>query len=114
MNIKVGGGACHFPECGTNETKLFRNTPVTYIGIYEDRDISVGIFIIRRGCRIPLHNHPGMYGVIKVVHGKVDVATYTKVDQEQVQTGLVLTFMEPTINDEYLKPRRRQNKSDMS
>jgi cysteamine dioxygenase len=38
---------------------------VTYIGIYEDRDISVGIFIIRCGRRIPLHTHPGMHGLIK-------------------------------------------------
>ena len=57
---------------------------MTYIGIYEDRDISVGIFIIGRGCRIPLHNHPGMHGVLKVVHGQIDVASYTKLRPEQV------------------------------
>ena len=69
----------------------FRHAPVTYIGIYEDRDISVGIFIIRRGCRIPLHNHPGMYGILKVVHGCVDVSSYTKVSPDQVYSGRLNT-----------------------
>ena len=45
---------------------LFRRTaneaPVTYIKVLEDIDVSIGIFIVKAGSRLPLHNHPNMYG----------------------------------------------------
>ena len=40
--------------------------PVTYIKIHEDRDVSIGIFVVKAGSRIPLHNHPKMHGLLKV------------------------------------------------
>ena len=52
--------------------------PVTYIKIHEDKDVSIGIFIVKSGFRIPLHNHPNMNGLLKVVYGNVDVKVYTK------------------------------------
>jgi len=61
---------------------LFRRTaneaPVTYIKVLEDIDVSVGIFIVKAGSRLPLHNHPNMYGLLKVVYGMVDVKIYSK------------------------------------
>lgn len=55
-----------------------KEPPITYIKIHEDSDISIGIFIIKPGCRIPLHNHPNMHGLLKVVSGQVNVNVYTK------------------------------------
>ena len=52
--------------------------PVTYVKIFEDSDLSVGIFIVKSGARIPLHNHPNMHGLLKIVGGQVDVNVYTK------------------------------------
>ncbi len=40
--------------------------PVTYIKILEDADVSIGIFVVRPGSQIPLHNHPEMIGLLKV------------------------------------------------
>ena len=40
--------------------------PVTYIKIHEDHDVSIGIFVVKAGSRIPLHNHPNMHGLLKV------------------------------------------------
>ena len=61
---------------------LFRRpaneAPVTYIKVLEDIDVSVGIFIVKPGSRLPLHNHPNMYGLLKVVYGMVDVKIYSK------------------------------------
>ena len=37
-----------------------RPPPITYIHIYEDQTMSLGIFCLPRNVVIPLHNHPGM------------------------------------------------------
>lgn len=34
--------------------------PITYLLIYEDERISLGVFCLPARARIPLHNHPGM------------------------------------------------------
>ena len=65
---------------------LFRRTaneaPVTYIKVLEDIDVSIGIFIVKAGSRLPLHNHPNMYGLLKVVYGMVDVKIYSKFESK--------------------------------
>jgi cysteamine dioxygenase len=53
---------------------------VTYIRIYEDLDVSVGIFVLRPQASLPLHNHPEMRGILKVLAGRVDVQCYTPLD----------------------------------
>lgn len=53
---------------------------VTYIRIYEDIDVSVGIFVLRPQASLPLHNHPEMRGILKVLAGRVDVQCYTPLD----------------------------------
>ena len=64
----------------TGSTGIFQQdeAPCTYIKIHEDLDVSLGVFIIKPGFKIPLHNHPKMHGLLKVVHGKVDISVYTK------------------------------------
>ena len=57
----------------------FGPPPVTYIQIHEDRDVSMGIFIVKSGCKIPLHNHPMMHGLLKVLCGTVDISVYSKI-----------------------------------
>lgn len=64
------------------------SAPVTYIGLHEDCDLSVGVFIINPRGRMPLHNHPGMHGILKVVHGTVEVAFYNRVKQLQIPQDL--------------------------
>ncbi len=51
------------------EKFLNSNAPVFYMKLYEDQIISVGIFIIKSHHRIPLHDHPHMFGLIKVLDG---------------------------------------------
>ena len=59
-------------------THAIDEAPCTYIKIHEDYDVSLGIFIVKPGFKIPLHNHPKMHGLLKVVHGKVDISVYSK------------------------------------
>ncbi|XP_974899.2 2-aminoethanethiol dioxygenase [Tribolium castaneum] len=51
--------------------------PVTYIDIYEDYNLTIGIFILKPDMKLPLHNHPQMHGLIKVVGGKLKVTSYS-------------------------------------
>lgn len=51
--------------------------PVSCIDIYEDCNLTIGIFILKPGGHLPLHNHPEMYGLIKVLAGKVQITSYS-------------------------------------
>ncbi|XP_060529375.1 2-aminoethanethiol dioxygenase [Cylas formicarius] len=51
--------------------------PVTCIEIYEDENVSMGIFILKPDGKLPLHNHPDMHGLIKVIAGKVKITSYS-------------------------------------
>lgn len=51
--------------------------PVSCIEIYEDNHITMAIFILKPNGKLPLHNHPGMYGLIKVIAGKVKIVSYS-------------------------------------
>lgn len=65
--------------------------PVTYMQLYEDSDVTICVFILKRGVRLPLHDHPGMYGLLKVVYGAVSVQSYSFIDTavEGKQSGLM-------------------------
>ncbi|OON20648.1 hypothetical protein X801_03468 [Opisthorchis viverrini] len=45
--------------------------PVAYVHIMENEIFSMGIFILRPGSRIPLHDHPGMFGILHIYQWKL-------------------------------------------
>ncbi|VDD79878.1 unnamed protein product [Mesocestoides corti] len=51
--------------------------PVIYMHITENEVFSMGMFILRPGSRIPLHGHPGMFGVIRVMQGSMRCRSFT-------------------------------------
>lgn len=59
-----------------------RCAPVTYMDVFENEVYSIGIFIIHPGCRIPLHDHPDMHGIIKVLHGRLRIRSLTILGKE--------------------------------
>lgn len=44
------------------------NPPVTYMHICETDVFSMGVFLLNAGASIPLHDHPGMNGMLKVLN----------------------------------------------
>ena len=40
--------------------------PVIYMLLYENPDVTVCVFILRKGNKMPMHDHPGMRGILKV------------------------------------------------
>jgi len=53
----AGGAGC--PRAGAVP-------PVSYMHICETESFSMGVFLLRGGACIPLHDHPGMNGMLKV------------------------------------------------
>jgi cysteamine dioxygenase len=68
------------------------DAPVLHMEIYEKRSlVSLTLFLIRKGYRIPLHNHPNMFGLIKILHGHGVVSSYTVDDKQQINdNGVVI------------------------
>ncbi|NXW91701.1 AEDO dioxygenase, partial [Alopecoenas beccarii] len=48
--------------------------PVSYMHICETESFSMGVFLLRSGACIPLHDHPGMNGLLKVLYGTLRIA----------------------------------------
>jgi len=73
----------------SNVTCPNEKAPTTYISVYEDKDFSISIFIIKGNARIPLHNHPKMNGLLQVIYGTLAVNCYNKIPlAELTQTQL--------------------------
>lgn len=50
--------------------------PVSYMHIAETESFSLGVFLLRAGAGIPLHDHPGMRGLLRVLYGTLRVSCY--------------------------------------
>ncbi|XP_044035143.1 2-aminoethanethiol (cysteamine) dioxygenase a [Siniperca chuatsi] len=66
--------------------------PVTYMHICETEVFSMGVFLLRTGASIPLHDHPGMNGMLKVLYGKVSVRCFDK-----LEVSTALPHFEPPL-----------------
>ncbi|ELT97114.1 hypothetical protein CAPTEDRAFT_29667, partial [Capitella teleta] len=53
--------------------------PFTYIGLWEDKIFSMGVFVLRSHTSLPIHDHPDMFGMVKVLNGSVNVKSFSKV-----------------------------------
>ncbi|XP_074103795.1 2-aminoethanethiol dioxygenase [Cotesia typhae] len=51
--------------------------PMCCIDIFENNDITIAIFLLKHGETLPLHNHPGMHGLLKVICGTVNINSFT-------------------------------------
>lgn len=55
--------------------------PVTYMHICESERFSMGVFLLRSGASIPLHDHPGMYGFLKVLYGTARISCFDRLER---------------------------------
>lgn len=52
--------------------------PCTYIKVFEDYQINMSIFVLKPGFRMPLHDHPRMHGLLKVITGAVNIRSFSE------------------------------------
>ena len=81
------------------ENTTRERAPVTYVHICEDQGFSAGVFIVKEGFRLPLHDHPNMHGIIKVIHGagKIKHFSETQSDIPESIKQRVMPFQRPRI-----------------
>lgn len=72
------------------------DAPVLYMNIYESSLISFSLFLIRKGQSLPIHNHPNMNGLIKVIHGEGSIKSFTTINNTDNTNSLVKTKLNYT------------------
>lgn len=68
------------------------DAPVLHMHLYETKQVSLSVFLLRKGTKLPLHNHPKMNGLIKIIHGKGIVNAYSPMNKTS-NTNLDDIFM---------------------
>ncbi|XP_054263279.1 2-aminoethanethiol dioxygenase [Macrosteles quadrilineatus] len=74
---KVTSDDVNLDECLSSDCSEDANAPVAYINIHDDPNLSIGVFVLKKGARLPLHDHPLMYGILKVIRGTVHIQSYS-------------------------------------
>ncbi|KAG2781397.1 hypothetical protein PC129_g17510 [Phytophthora cactorum] len=72
---------------GTGGSGPARPKRVHYEHVYEDETFSIGIFILPPGVSIPLHDHPGMSVISRVLYGSLHIKSYDLIKDGAVPSG---------------------------
>jgi len=59
-----------------NRSLKEKKKDIEYMHLYEDANVSMGIFCLPKNSTIPLHNHPGMSVVSRVLYGDLHVTSF--------------------------------------
>lgn len=52
--------------------------PCTYIEVFQNSNMNMSIFVLKPGFKMPLHDHPHMHGLLKVISGAVRIRSFSE------------------------------------
>ncbi|XP_058066719.1 2-aminoethanethiol dioxygenase [Anopheles bellator] len=63
--------------------------PCTFVDVFQNDWFAISVFVLRENYTMPLHDHPRMYGLLRVVSGAVQIRSYTELARrDMVVTGV--------------------------
>jgi len=71
-----GLGAADLGVCPEDTSKIAAPSGIGYQGVYAGPEMTLCIFILRKGAVIPLHDHPGMHVYGRLLFGRLRVRSY--------------------------------------
>lgn len=77
--VKRSVSALTAADLGTKESEIDRRT-IQYTDVYDGDDFTVCMFQLPAGCRLPMHDHPDMHVLSKVLFGRLEVTAYDRLE----------------------------------
>lgn len=74
--------------------------PCTFISICETSSFTMSVFILRQSYTMPLHDHPQMRGLLKVLSGRLKIQSFSRLPGT---SDILVTQEEPQILDKFSK-----------
>nr|XP_026498712.1 2-aminoethanethiol dioxygenase [Vanessa tameamea] len=65
--------------------------PCTYIEVFQNSLVNMSIFVLKPGFKMPLHDHPHMHGLLKVISGAVRIRSFTEYPLKEVASSIDFT-----------------------
>ncbi|KAK2429458.1 cysteamine dioxygenase [Trifolium repens] len=96
-------GCCDSPTSDASRGLLCGQSfsEITYIHIHECEDVSIGVFCIPAGKEFPLHDHPGMTVLSKLLYGSVYVKAYDWINLDSTKGQTI--GLAGRVRDEVIK-----------
>ncbi|KAJ3122984.1 hypothetical protein HK100_011755 [Physocladia obscura] len=70
--------------------------PIEFYNIHETQDFEIGLFVLKRGATMPIHDHPGMTVFTKLVYGELHIKKYELIPAAD---AVVMTVAELDVKD---------------
>lgn len=90
------------------DRRVLTVAPCAFVRLFENQNFNLSIFSIRPGSRLPLHNHPKMHGILKVITGKIVIKNFDliKTNNEQIPKE-ILNLVPLSLKSNSLIPVKR-------
>ncbi|KAJ3133947.1 hypothetical protein HK100_003978 [Physocladia obscura] len=63
--------------------------PIEFYKIHESQDFEIGVFVLKQGATMPIHDHPGMTVFTKLVYGELHVKKYELIPAAKSETTVI-------------------------